>query len=643
MFENLKTRVSIIFFFLVVSIYFLMPTVNLYSKYNTLTLDEIKSLENQSINLGLDLKGGLRIVLELDDSIYLKRLSKSDLRASSVTELDNFINRCILYTTNNNADIIQSIKELSKQENIKLNKYYSNLSVTSNNDEIIQLIKEHRLSTMGGILDIMRNRIADHDQYGLGEPTIQKIGDNRLIVELAGITDLQKAKAYIQRTADFEISLVKEDDFIIFIKNIENYFINKKISFSEFLINENIITNNDLVAIFNIKERVNKENFIIESQNEKIISSGAFGKDNINNKLLAKETIDSYLYKNINLISLFDQSFPFINEQYYILLSDFFNHKQIQQNLPKGSKIVWASQVQAFGDELYRKVVLVASKPVITAGMILNPKAKVSELGSDNAGKWVVNLDMNKKGRILWSKFTERNIYKKAAIILDNQVFFDPTIQSKIPNGKTQISGFDNMQEAKEIASVLKAGELPAPINAVQTNFIGPSLGEQSINSGSKAMFLGIILVFIFMIFYYKGSGLVANIALMMNLLFVLGILVTLDAILTLPGIAGLLLTVGMTVDANVIIFERIKEELNLGVNVKKALHAGYNKAFSTILDANITTLITAFVLSFIGSGPIKGFATTLSVGIICSMFTAIFVTKTIFLIYLQKTDRLSI
>jgi len=643
MFENLKTRVSIIFFFLVVSIYFLMPTVNLYSKYNTLTLDEIKSLENQSINLGLDLKGGLRIVLELDDSIYLKRLSKSDLRASSVTELDNFINRCILYTTNNNLDIIQSIKELSKQENIKLNKYYSNLSVTSNNDEIIQLIKEHRLSTMGGILDIMRNRIADHDQYGLGEPTIQKIGDNRLIVELAGITDLQKAKAYIQRTADFEISLVKEDDFVIFVENIENYFINREISFSEFLINRNIITNNDLIDIFNIKERVNKENFIIESQNEKIISSGAFGKDNINNKLLAKETIDSYLYKNINLISLFDQSFPFINEQYYILLSDFFNHKEIQQNLPKGSKIVWASQVQPFGDQLYRKVVLVASKPVITAGMILNPKAKVSELGNDNAGKWVVNLDMNKKGRILWSKFTERNIYKKAAIILDNQVFFDPTIQSKIPNGKTQISGFDNMQEAKEIASVLKAGELPAPINAVQTSFIGPSLGKQSINSGSKAMFLGIILVFIFMIFYYKGSGLVANIALIMNLLFVLGILVTLDAILTLPGIAGLLLTVGMTVDANVIIFERIKEELNLGVNVKKALHAGYNKAFLTILDANITTLITAFVLSFIGSGPIKGFATTLSVGIICSMFTAIFVTKTIFLICLQKTDRLSI
>ena len=263
------------------------------------------------------------------------------------------------------------------------------------------------------------------------------------------------------------------------------------------------------------------------------------------------------------------------------------------------------SQSQIFGEYEYRKILLVASKPVITAGMILNPKAKVAELGADNAGQWVVNLDMNKKGRILWSKFTERNLYKRAAIILDGQVFFDPTIQSKIPNGKTQISGFENMQEAKEIASVLKAGELPAPINAVQTNFIGPSLGEESIKSGSNAMILGLLLVFIFMIIYYKASGLIANIALLINLLFVLAILVTLDAILTLPGIAGLLLTVGMTVDANVIIFERIKEELKGGFNARKALYRGYDKAFLTILDANITTLITAFVslIYFIKSG----------------------------------------
>ena len=640
MFENLKTRILIILFFLVVSIYFLIPTINLYSQYEQLTQKEKQALENQSINLGLDLKGGLRIVLELDDAIFLKRLSKPELRKSSKIELETFINDCMEYAKNNNVDVIKSITQNSS--NIKLNKFYSNLSTSSNNDEIIQLIKEHRSATMNGILDIMRKRISDHDQYGLGEPSIQKVGKNRLIVELAGITDLEKAKAYIQRTADFEITLVKEDAFVTFVENIENFFANEKISFSEFIIKNNILSKNDLIDLLNVKDNVNQENIIIKNQNESIISSGTFGLENINNKLLPEQTIDGYLYQ-INIISLLGESFPWINNAYYSLLLDFFQNEEIKQRLPKSSKIVWGGDIQLFGANEYRKVLLVSSKPVITAGMILNPKAKVAELGAENAGQWVVNLDMNKKGRALWSRFTERNIYKRAAIILDNQVFFDPTIQSKIPNGKTQITGFDNMQEAKEIASVLKAGELPAPINAIQTNFIGPSLGEESIKSGSKAMMLGMILIFIFMIAYYKGSGLIANIALIINLLFVLAILVTLDAILTLPGIAGLLLTVGMTVDANVIIFERIKEELKSGFNVSQALNAGYNKAFLTILDANVTTLITAFVLSFIGSGPIKGFATTLSVGIICSMFTAIFITKTIFLLSINSKNKLSI
>ena len=640
MFENLKTRIFIILFFLVASIYFLIPTLNLYFQHDTLNHYEKQSLENQSINLGLDLKGGLRIVLELDDAIFLKRLSKPELRQSSKIELEKFIFKCMEYSKINNVDIIKSIEQQSLS--IKLNKFYSNLSTSSDNDEIIQLIKEHRSTTMTGILDIMRKRISDHDQYGLGEPTIQKVGKNRLIVELAGITDLEKAKAYIQRTADFEITLVKEDAFITFIENIEKFFINEKTSFSEFIIDNDILSKNDLIDLLNVEENVMQENIIIKNQNESIVSSGTFGRDNLDSKLLPEQTIDGYLYQ-VNLLNLLGEAFPWINNSFYSLLLDFFQHQKIKQNLPKGSKIVWAGDVQLFGSEEYRKVLLVSSKPVITAGMILNPKAKVAELGAENAGQWVVNLDMNKKGRALWSRFTERNIYKRAAIILDNQVFFDPTIQSKIPNGKTQITGFDNMQEAKEIASVLKAGELPAPINAVQTNFIGPSLGEESIKSGSNAMVLGMILVFIFMIVYYKGSGLIANIALLINLLFVLSILVTLDAILTLPGIAGLLLTVGMTVDANVIIFERIKEELNSGFNISKALNVGYNKAFLTILDANVTTLITAFVLSFIGSGPIKGFATTLSVGIICSMFTAIFITKTIFLLFVNKKNKLSI
>ena len=199
------------------------------------------------------------------------------------------------------------------------------------------------------------------------------------------------------------------------------------------------------------------------------------------------------------------------------------------------------------------------------------------------------------------------------------------------------ISGFANKQEAEDIAAVLKAGELAAPINILQVNYIGPSLGQDSIDSGSFSLLLGLVFVLIFMIIYYNFSGIIAGTALLLNILFVLAILITMDAVLTLPGIAGLLLTVGMAVDANVIIFERIREESKSGKNILSSITSGYDRAFTTILDANVTTLLTAFVLSFIGSGAIKGFATTLSIGIICSMFTAIFITKTIFITLLWQ------
>ena len=277
--------------------------------------------------------------------------------------------------------------------------------------------------------------------------------------------------------------------------------------------------------------------------------------------------------------------------------------------------------------------------------MIQTPKAAVSEMGSDNAGQWIVNLDMTKEGRKKWSKFTGANINRQVAIILDEKVFMAPFIRDKISSGGTQISGFADMQEAKDIASVLKAGELPAPIKIIQTNYIGPSLGQDSINSGSFSMIIGLALILIFMLLYYKASGIIANIALVINIIIIFAVLYTMNAVLTLPGIAGLLLTVGMSVDANVIIFERIKEEIKSGKTIYASVNNGYKKAFVTILDANITTLLTAFILSFIGSGPIKGFATTLSVGIFCSMFTAVFFTKTLFLTLLKKTkiNKLSI
>ena len=466
---------------------------------------------------------------------------------------------------------------LSEKNNIKLNKFFSNLSKSSNNYDIVDEIKTQQSYAMASILEVMRNRIADHDQYGLGEPSIQQLGSNRLVVEIAGISDVSRAKEYIQRTADFELSLVKtQNEFSGVISKINNY----------------IITN-------------------------------SIGFPNLDSLMIPDQTSEGYL----------------VNEKSVHNLIEFFELENIIQLIKSTNKIVWDNEILLFGiskqnnEEIkFRKVYLVSSNSAISGGMIQNPKAIVSDMGTENAGQWVVNLDMTKEGRKKWSKFTGANINRQVAIVLDDKVFMAPFIRDQISSGGTQISGFASMQEAKDIASVLKAGELPAPIKIIQTNYIGPSLGRDSISAGSFSMLLGLVMVLIFMLLYYKGSGIIANIALLMNIIIIFAVLYTMNAVLTLPGIAGLLLTVGMSVDANVIIFQRIKEEIKLGNNIYASINNGYKKAFTTILDANITTLLTAFILSFIGSGPIKGFATTLSVGIICSMFTAIFLTKTIFL-----------
>ena len=645
MLENLNTRISIILLVIAASWYFLIPTIRLYNNPD-LSSEAKQLLEKDSINLGLDLKGGLRIVLELDDFVFLNNKVSSGLRQSSKNEAEVFLTECMTHAKEENIDIFNAISNISDINQIKLNKYFSNISKSSNNDDIISLMKESRLLTMESIEDKMRKRISQHDQYGLGEPTIQRVGEKRLIVELAGITDLQNAKDYIQQTAEFEISLVKKLNALAFINGLESvdeYFIDQGITFTDFLIREKISSYEELEKLF--KNELDIINAQLESQNKNIQESPFANKEQFHDLITIQDYLENLEFNDF-FIDNFEsdqlQSVIFFNNKYIEILSQFLNHKIIKNKFSSSSKFLFSNKIIfKKGSIEYKQLYEVNAKPAIKNNMIENTKAVIGEIGSEYAGRWLVNLGMKDIGERAWYKFTAANVENQAAIILDNEVYFAPYIKQAIKGGNTQISGFDDMQEAKNIASVLRAGELDAPIHAVQTSFIGPSLGQESIASGSKAMLVGLLLVFIFMLFYYKGAGLIANIALLLNLIFVLSVLVTLNAILTLPGIAGLLLTVGMTVDANVIIFERIKEELSRGLKGYKALHAGYDKAFLTILDANVTTLLTAFVLSFIGSGSIKGFATTLSVGIICSMFTAVFVTKTIFLIFPKLSDKL--
>ena len=578
MLDNLKIRWALICLVFFSSVYFIFPTFEHYI-FNT------NSNSDNTIKLGLDLKGGLNIVLEIDEYTFLKNLAKKKLSKQSQNQFRSLLKESFDKSVDNKSQIVDELASLSEIKNIKLNKFFANLSKSSDNTDIITEIKNQQVYAMKSILDVMRNRIIEHDQYGLGEPSIQQLGSNRLVVELAGISDVSRAKDYIQRTADFELALLKKQD-----------------QFADILLK--------------IKQYLNSQSIIAP---------------NLDSLMVPDNSSEGYV----------------ANEKDVKSLKVFFSTEEITQLIKSNSKIVWDNELvySKNSNEKFRKAYLVSSNPAISSGMIQTPKAAVSEMGSDNAGQWIVNLDMTKEGRKKWSKFTGANINRQVAIILDEKVFMAPFIRDKISSGGTQISGFADMQEAKDIASVLKAGELPAPIKIIQTNYIGPSLGQDSINSGSFSMIIGLALILIFMLLYYKASGIIANIALVINIIIIFAVLYTMNAVLTLPGIAGLLLTVGMSVDANVIIFERIKEEIKSGKTIYASVNNGYKKAFVTILDANITTLLTAFILSFIGSGPIKGFATTLSVGIFCSMFTAVFFTKTLFLTLLKKTkiNKLSI
>ena len=273
----------------------------------------------------------------------------------------------------------------------------------------------------------------------------------------------------------------------------------------------------------------------------------------------------------------------------------------------------------------------------LTGGVVEEAKANLGPQGTTSAGQPIVNLSMNSDGARKWAIMTGSNIGRRVAIVLDNKVHMAPNIREKISGGGTLIEGFANIDEAKDIAIVLRAGALPAPVDIVEEKVVGPSLGAESVKRGTQSVLIGLAIVLIFILVYYRTAGSIADFALIWNLILVLAILASLQATLTLPGIAGLILTVGMSIDANVIIFERIREELDKGKTAKAAIDGGYNRALTTIVDANMTTLIAALVLWQFGTGPIRGFATVLFWGILISMFTAIFVTRTVFNAFVNR------
>ena len=622
--NNLTPRYLVILVILGWAIFSLWPTI----KYQSLTDNEkeqlreegkLDQLESNIIRQGLDLKGGMYIVLEADIPTLVKNLATN--RNDKFEQVFNAASE--KYKSNQNLEFFAIFRNEITTKGLKAVRYYHEYG--SNLEDIILALEKETEDAINRVLEILQNRI---DQFGVSEPTIQKQGDYRILVELAGIQDSDRARALLQSTALLEFFLVKNsavtNEIVIQLDNI----LQKSVSDDEFA-----ALNADT------KEITTKE--INEKSDDGVITvDEIFGEtESVQEDILSQKPD---ILSEAPLQSLIE-SIPgdmAVNARNMYALNKLLSKEEVQLKLKSSSgQFLFSNDSETIaGSGEYFRLYYIENKPELTGGVVEKAKANLGSLGGGNAGLPVVSLDMNSEGAKTWSRVTGANIGERIAIVLDGKVHMAPNIREKIPGGRTQIEGFADMNEAKDIAIILRAGALPAPVNIIEERTVGPSLGADSISRGKKSILIGLTVVLVFMLVYYKISGIIAIFALVWNIILILAVLASLGATLTLPGIAGLILTVGMCIDSNVIIFERIREELSKGKTPKSAIEAGYNRAITTIVDANLTTVIAALVLYQFGTGPIKGFATVLFWGISISMFTAVYITRTIFYTVTKKS-----
>lgn len=575
---------------------------------------KLAQIESRTIKQGLDLKGGMYIVLEVDLPTLMETLAENK---------DGKFNRSIASVRNQlkripEANFFTLFTTTSGENNLKLSRYYYDYG--SNNSDIIVALQDEAEDAINRVLEILVNRV---DQFGVAEPTIQKQGNQRIIVELAGVQDSERARALLESTALLEFFIVKDI-------NTTNQLMVRI---------DQVLKGDESIAAVTKTTIDKKSNEFQESDDQTVSVSELFGETEDSEASSDSAVVDENIFAERPFSAMLRNLGQTIGvpEKNVYAVKKILERPEVQEKLAAvGGMFLFSNKAEEYplvdGTlEMMYSLFLVEDAAELTGGVVEEAKANLGSQGSTSAGQPIVNLTMNSDGARKWAIVTGSNVGRQVALVLDKKVHMAPNIREKISGGSTLIEGFADINEAKDIAIVLRAGALPAPVDIIEERVIGPSLGADSVRSGTLSIIIGLGLVLVFMLIYYRFSGLIADFALIWNIVLVLAVLASLQATLTLPGIAGLILTVGMSIDANVIIFERIREELRKGKTPKAAVKSGYDRALTTIIDANMTTVIAALVLWQFGTGPIKGFATVLFWGILISMFTAIFVTRTIF------------
>ena len=595
-----------------------------------------KQCREMEIGLGLDLKGGMNVILEVSvpdvidvladhktDAAYKKSMeeAKKDEETSQDDFISLFINR---WKQNSNGRPLAAIFATQQMK--------GKVSTQSSDSEVESALRAEVQSAVDNSFNVVRNRI---DKFGVVQPNIQKLEgqSGRIMVEMPGIKEPERVRKLLQGSANLEFweTYNSQEIYPYLVQLNQKYAITGGEAEAE-----------EAAADSTATAEVAADSVAATSGD--LAAKLASGKKDA--KVDAKAKADAL--KQNPLLAVLQPVPQGLSIVGYANARDTADVNKViysdiaRQVLPAECKLRWGAQPEDFGGEntkgdifaLYAlKVTEPNGRAPLEGDVITNAKDEFDQMGHPS-----VSMQMNSDGARRWSQITKQNIGRGVAIVLDDAVYSSPRILTQIDGGNSQITGNFTIETTKDLANTLNSGKMPAPTRIVQEEVVGPSLGAQSIRQGVISFIVAFVLLMVYMIMLYGFiPGILADIALLFNLFFTLGILTSFQAALTMPGIAGIVLTLGTAVDANVLIYERIKEELRRGLGMKEALEKGYSNAFSAIFDSNVTSLITGFILLFFGTGPVKGFATTWIIGIFCSFFTAVFLTRLVYEHMLKK------
>jgi SecD/SecF fusion protein len=633
---------------------------NLAGSYNILIRKySYKEAKERELNLGLDLKGGMNVILEVKVGDIVEALSgyNEDPLFQSVLQETSLRQR------RSSRDFItifgETWEEMAPGQN--LSQFFTSIDLrdkitfSSTNAEVIGVLREETEDAIDRAFNILRTRI---DRFGVTQPNISRLAAaGRILVELPGIKDPARIRKLLQGTAQLEFWETYSFPDIA----------NDLLELEELIRQQN--AREEMMLSADSLQAAGTGDLSTEGQTEEQEATGLeamleeTGEDTTDaaTALLDQLEIDpisdmagvadedlekDYPLRSLLQLSVDQEGRPFGSATVgYALIKDTarINNmlKRGKEVLPIDLKLAWTSKPREVGSEILELVALKITtrdkRAPLTGEVIVNARQDFDQLGNVE-----VSMTMNSDGAKVWRRLTRDNVGKQIAIVLDDYVYSYPNVRGEIPNGMSSITGIGDLNEAKDLANILKAGKLPAPARIVEEEVVGPSLGAEAINAGLSSFLIAFALVLLYMVLFYSRAGWVANLALVTNIFFIFGVLASLQAVLTLPGIAGIVLTIGMAVDANVIIYERIKEEIRAGKGMRLAIADGYKNAYSAIIDGNITTLLTGIVLYVFGTGPVQGFATTLIIGILSSLFSAIFISRLVFTTLLNKNKKLS-